>query len=398
MRQIHERSLRDPASVDLLGLEPTPEPCELMDVLADVDPDGLAGFGRIRSHDDLRDASRFDGDNGRGRDEPFLALEVRLEPQVLGERAGVVVAVVEVRRHAQAQERVGDAAPVPRHIIHVRVEVVGRREPERRRAQPGDVGILRDRRQSEWRGLGTLASRHLVERRGQVAGSAAGGHRRLHALIDAGEMGGEATAHRVAIDAEAGGVDLRLALQEGQAAAGGERDQEPVVVTGRIDRIEGEGVGLGAAGKVIDRITLGRMGGVECAPVGIEAVVELAIGEGHLVATPVEREARVATLRVGHDRREIRGLAAAMDMHQSGQGRGAFRKGIERRDSRRLTFEYAHTVADDLAGNAVDLPGLRHLDLEGFLARIIITPKCVEVSRGLAVLQRWQSLRTEVGH
>ncbi len=139
------------------------------------------------------------------------------------------------------------------------------------------------------------------------------------------------------------------------------------------------------------------MRGVERTPVGIEAVVELAIGEGHLVAAPVEREARVAAFRVRHDCREIGRLAAAVDVHQAGQGGGAFRKSVERRDGRGLAFEGADAIADDPADDAVLFPFFGHFGFDRFLARIKISPQRVEILWRLAVLQRRQRLRTEVG-
>ena len=76
-----------------------------------------------------------------------------------------------------------------------------------------------------------------------------------------------------------------------------------------------------------------------------------------------------------------------MDVHQSGQGRGAFRKCVERRDRRGLALEDTHAVSDHAADDAVLLPLLGHLDLERLLARVILAPELVEVLRHLAVLE-----------
>ena len=86
-----------PAAVFLADLGAAPETSEHMDILAVVDADGLAGQGRVGRDDDLGGASEFERDLGRGRDEPGLALQVGLEPEVLRQGARVVVTVVEVR-------------------------------------------------------------------------------------------------------------------------------------------------------------------------------------------------------------------------------------------------------------------------------------------------------------
>ena len=140
-----------------------------MDILGIVDPHGGAGEGAVGGDDDLGDAAEFERDLGCRRDQAGLSFQVGLEPEVLGQRAGMVVPVIEVRRHAQAEESVGHVTPRPGHVVHVRVEIIGRREPERRYAEPTDVRVLRDRRQFERRGLGPLAAGHLVERGGEVA-------------------------------------------------------------------------------------------------------------------------------------------------------------------------------------------------------------------------------------
>ena len=233
-----------------------------------------------------------------------------------------------------------------------------------------------------------MAAGHLVERRNQVTRATAGRHGGFHTGVDAGEMGREPSAHGVAIDAQAGRIDLGSALQEGESAARGERDEEPVVVPGRIYGIKRVRIRSGAAGEVIDLVALRRMRGIERAPIGVETIVDLPVGQRHLIAAPVERQARIAALCVGYDRCEIGGLSAAMDVHQSRKGFRAFRKSVESRDGRRLAFKDAHAVADDLADDAVDLPRLRHLRFDGFLERVEPRPQFIEVLRHLAVLER----------
>ena len=201
----------------------------------------------------------------------------------------------------------------------------------------------------------------------------------------------------MAVDAEPLRIDFGPALQEGESPARGQRDQEPVAVARRFDRIEGEGVGGDAAGEVIHLVALRRMGGVERAPIGVETIVDLPVGQRHLVAAPVEGEAGVTALRIGDDIRQVRGLATAVDVHQSRELLRAFRRGIEGRDRGRLALEDAHAVADDLAGDAIDLPRLRHLRFDGFLERIEAAPQLLEILRHLAVLQRRQRFGAEVG-
>ena len=97
LRRIHERSFGDPASVFLAGFGAAPEAGEFMDVLADVDSDGLTGQGGVGHDDDFGDASKFERDLGRARDEAGLALKVGLKPEVLRQCTGMVVPMVEVR-------------------------------------------------------------------------------------------------------------------------------------------------------------------------------------------------------------------------------------------------------------------------------------------------------------
>ncbi|MFO1523885.1 MAG: hypothetical protein U1G05_18020 [Kiritimatiellia bacterium] len=86
------------------------------------------------------------------------------------------------------------------------------------------------------------------------------------------QVSGELAAHGVAADADAAGVDLRLALEHADGAARGDEHDEPVAVAGRDYGVEGELVGRERR-PAVDRVALRGMGGVEVAPVGLRAVV-----------------------------------------------------------------------------------------------------------------------------
>ncbi|MFN9944410.1 MAG: hypothetical protein ACK56I_33565, partial [bacterium] len=104
-------------------------------------------------------------------------------------------------------------------------------------------------------------------------------------------------------------------------------------------------------------VALRRMRGVELPPIGLWAAPRLP-ADAHLVSAPVQRETRVAALRVSHDTVEVGRLPAAVQMQHRRQLRGSLWKRIESRDTRRRSFENTDLIAHNAADDAVLLPFL----------------------------------------
>ena len=127
---------------------------------------------------------------------------------------------------------------------------------------------------------------------------------------------------------------------------------------------------------MVRRVALRRMRGVELAPVGLRPVVaHLRATEVQLVAAPVERNAGIATLGVGHDAVERSRLPAAVQLDERREFRSTFWKSVEGGDLRRRAFENADLIADEPANHAALLPLLEDFDFEGVLARLEASPK-----------------------
>jgi hypothetical protein len=92
---------------------------------------------------------------------------------------------------------------------------------------------------------------------------------------------------------EAVSIDLRLLLQERQAPSGSQREQEPVVVPGRLERIEVLVIGLQVE---ITRYILLRW--IDGSPIGVRITI---LGVLHFPTAPIDRQAGIPTLGIEFD-------------------------------------------------------------------------------------------------
>ena len=184
----------------------------------------------------------------------------------------------------------------------MRVEIIRRREPQRGDFNPRNIRVLGNRRQVARRTLGRRHARDFRHVAIEITRPTTRGHRSLHARVDTSHHGGQAAAHGMARHAKLRRIDLGLVLQERQPAPRAEAHDEPVVIAHGINRIEGERIRRRPDCEVVGLVALRRVRGVERAPIGIRSVVDLAIGQGHLVTAPVEGQRCVAQLRVRRHR------------------------------------------------------------------------------------------------
>ena len=83
---------------------------------------------------------------------------------------------------------------------------------------------------------------------------------------------------------------------------------------------------------MVDLVTLRWMRGVEFAPIRLRTAPSL-LAQAHLIATPVDRNAGVAALGIGHHAVERSRLPAAMHFENRGKFRAAFWEGVEPGDN-----------------------------------------------------------------
>ena len=191
-------------------------------------------------------------------------------------------AVVHVRREGVADNLVRDQRSGAVGVVHDAVEVVGRAEPEERRLDARGVRFESQRRLKHLHiAVGRLHS-HLREERPWLrakARSADRGCRGPHPAVAPGDVDGEAASHRVPIHTELVGVDFRLLLQKRQAPSGPEGEQVPIVVSGRVERIDG--LVAGREGEVARHVFLCW---IDRPPIGVWVAV---LGSFHLAPAPV---------------------------------------------------------------------------------------------------------------
>ncbi len=94
-------------------------------------------------------------------------------------------------------------------------------------------------------------------------------------------------------------VQFRLLFQEGERAARSHQHDKPIAVSRRLDRIERVFVRRERPGEMVRVVALRRMRGVELAPVGLWPAPDF-LAEAHLVAAPIDRNARVPAFGVSH--------------------------------------------------------------------------------------------------
>jgi len=299
----------------------------------------------------------------------------------------VGVPVVQVRGNAETHTVVGHVAPVPRHVVDVRVEIVGRRKPEHRAGDERDVGIVGNAGQLQRTGLGAAASRNLGLALQKIARPSAGRHGCFDSPVDSGEVGRELATHRMPMGADPRPVHFWLLFQKGDTAARGHQHQKPIAVPRRFHRIECELIRQERPGEVVRLVALRRMRGVEFPPIGLRPAPRL-LAEAHLVAAPIDRKAGITAPGVGHDAIERSRLPAPVQLDERWEFRSTRRIGIKRRDPRRCSFKNADLIADNPADDAVLLPFLEHFDLQrrSLVEGRKVRPKLVERPRDVGRL------------
>ena len=142
---------------------------------------------------------------------------------------------------------------------------------------------------------------------------------------------------------------------------------------------------------MIDLVALGRMGGVQLAPVGLRAVIgHLGVPEVQLIAAPVDGDSRIAVFGIGDHAIQTGRLAAAVHFQDGGQFGSAFGEGIERGHFHRHPFEDTDLIAKQPTNNAVIFPILQDFNFQRFQAGVVIPPEFIQSGRSLAILQRGQ--------
>ncbi len=137
---------------------------------------------------------------------------------------------------------------------------------------------------------------------------------------------------------------------------------------------------------MIHCIALGRVRGIEFSPVSLRPI-PMPLADIHFVSAPVDRNAGVAILCIGHGRAHVGGLAPSVHAEQSWQLCATLGKRVECRHLHRSALERANLVADESGDNSIVLPLLEDLDFQRVFLGIISTPQFRDVLRGLAILQ-----------
>jgi len=99
------------------------------------------------------------------------------------------------------------------------------------------------------------------------------------------------------------------------------------------------------------------------------------LGVLHLTATPVDRQAGIASLGAMRNLAEKRPLPATVQMKKSRQPFSVFGKGIECRHPSRDTLEGADVVGHVAKDDAAFLPFTDHLGIKRLLPRIVVGPE-----------------------
>ena len=174
----------------------------------------------------------------RSRHPEGCALQVFFKPQILGDGVLARVTVVQVRGDAEARAGIGQAAPVPSHVVEVPVKVIGGREPENRAGDEREVGVVGNAGQLQGRALGSAPAGHHSLVLQKVARPAARRHGGFDALVDPREVGRELASHGMPVRSDARRVHFGLLFQESDGAAGRHQHEKPIAVPRRLDRVE----------------------------------------------------------------------------------------------------------------------------------------------------------------
>ena len=177
------------------------------------DRDAWHAVVRFELHRDLRRRGHFER----------RAFEMLLEPQILRDGVLVRMPMIEVRRDAEAQARIRHVAPVPRHVVDVRVEVVRRRQPQRRAGDVRDVCVVGNTGQLHRCAL-CVAAIH------EIARPAARWHNGFDPLVDPREIRRQLPAHGMSERTDARRVHLRLLFEKLDRPPRRHEHEEPIAV------------------------------------------------------------------------------------------------------------------------------------------------------------------------
>ena len=172
----------------------------------------------------------------------------------------------------------------------------------------------------------------------------------------------------------------------GMRSAGGQPSRtRNQLLLARGDGIQSEFIRHPGIGKMIHLVALGWVRGIEVSPVSLWPI-PIPLADIHFVSAPVDRNAGVAILCIGHGRAHVGGLAPSVHAEQPGSLRHLG-------DTSRMppsspdALERANLVADESGDNSIFLPLPENLDFQKFFVGIISSPQFCNVLRGLAVLQ-----------
>ena len=101
------------------------------------------------------------------------AFEVFFEPQKFCDSVFIGVVVVEVGGDAESCALVREVAPVPSHVVDVRVEIVGGREPENGAGDVWQVGVVGDAGEFHLGALRAATAGDFIFGFGEISGSSA---------------------------------------------------------------------------------------------------------------------------------------------------------------------------------------------------------------------------------
>ena len=236
-------------------------------------------------------------------------LEVLVEPERPRHGELRCEAMVHVRGKGVPDVLMRDQPAGAVGVVHDPVEVVGRSQPEQRGLDVRSIRLETD---------GRIEQLHVAVRRlhphlrqqwpgfGAKTRSADGRGRGLHPVVRPGNAHGQVAAHRVSVNAQAAGIDFRLLLQERQGASGSQREHVPVVVPGRLERIE---VLLAGLEVEVTRHVLLR--GIDRSPIRVRVALP---GVLHFSAAPIDRETGVTPLGMELDLVQKGSLAPAVNV------------------------------------------------------------------------------------
>ena len=268
-------------------------------------------------------------------------------------------AVVHVRREGVADNLVRDQLSGAVGVVHDAVEVVGGAEPEERRFDVRGVRLESQRRLKHLHVAFRRLLSHLREQRPRLrpeTRSADRGCSGPHPAVAAGDVHGEAAPHRVAVHTELVGVDFRLLLQERQAPSGPQGEQVPIVVSGRVERVDGLVAGL--EGEVARHVPLCW---IDRPPVGVWVAVP---GPFHLAPAPIHRQAGVSPPGVKLGLVERRALPATVQIEQRRRLLRPLREGVKRGQACRDALERADVKRDGAGHDPVLFPLPHELGVE----------------------------------